>query len=330
MGISIAHIDLAAPVILAPMSGVTDRPFRDLVRGWGVGLVVTEMIASAAVIHAQRKEMRKLSGDAGAEHPLAVQLAGWDPATMAAAARLCRDRGAAIIDINMGCPAKKVVNKLSGSALMRDEDEAARIIASVVAGAGDVPVTLKMRTGWDEQNRNAPRIARRAVDLGVQLITVHGRSRAQKFTGHADWRFIAEVKAAVDVPVVANGDIVTVDDAQTCLAQSRADGVMIGRGAYGRPWFPAQVAAFLATGERRPDPTWDTRRAVLTHHLDTMLRHYGRSHGLRLARKHIGWYALGLPQAAAFRQIVNNTMDEQIVFNAVDRFFGPDNTQVAA
>lgn len=330
MSIQIQHIALETPVVLAPMSGVTDRPFRQMVRQWGVGLVVTEMIASSAVIHAHRQEMRKLSNDDASEFPLAVQLAGWDPAMMAEAARLCKDRGAAIIDINMGCPAKKVVNRLSGSALMRDEAEAARIIEAVVAGASDVPVTLKMRTGWDDQSLNAPRIAKAAEDLGVAMITVHGRHRAQKFSGQADWGFIRKVKQAVSVPVVANGDIETLDDVTVCLEQSQADGVMIGRGAYGRPWFPAQVGAFLATGERRADPDLATRRMTMDSHIREMLHHYGRAHGLRLARKHIGWYARGIPNAAAFREVINNTMDENTVFGALERFLGPDAQSEAA
>ncbi|MEE2969176.1 MAG: tRNA dihydrouridine synthase DusB, partial [Pseudomonadota bacterium] len=285
------------------------------------GLVVTEMIASAAVIHAQRKEMQKLSADAGAEHPLAVQLAGWDPATMAAAARLCRDRGAAIIDINMGCPVKKVVNHFSGSALMRDLDHARKIIEATV-NAVSLPVTLKMRTGWDDDSRNAPELARIAEDCGIKMITVHGRTRCQMYRGDADWRFIAQVKQAVDLPVIANGDIKTLDAVVEALEQSGADGVMIGRGSYGRPWFPAQAIQFLRSGERVPDPSLAEQYIAVKSHYADMLDHYGPDIGVRAARKHMGWYSKGLRGGAEFRNQVNQLSDPAQVMALIEEFYG--------
>ncbi|KZD09803.1 tRNA dihydrouridine synthase DusB [Oceanibaculum pacificum] len=321
MSISIGSHILPCPVILAPMSGVTDRPFRRIVRRFGVGLVVSEMIASAAMVQQARKEIRKMSGDCAEEFPLSVQLAGCEPALMAEAAKLNADRGAAIIDINMGCPVKKVTNgQQAGSALMRDEDHAARLIEATVK-AVDIPVTLKMRTGWDDASRNAPRLARIAQDLGIRMITVHGRTRCQFYTGRADWSFVRQVKAAVSIPVVVNGDITTEQEAAEALRLSRADGVMIGRGAYGRPWFPNQVAHYLATGETLPDPALDTILATLRDHWEAIIEHYGPQLGCRIARKHVGWYSRSMPGSAQFRQIVNNTTDADAVRRAMDEYF---------
>jgi len=321
MSINIGNVTLRDPVFLAPMSGVTDQPFRRLVRRLGVGLVVSEMIASEAMIRQSRQSMLMARQELD-EQPAALQLAGCEPGVMAEAAKLNEDLGARIIDINMGCPVKKVVNVGSGSALMRDEAQAGRIIEAT-AKAVSVPVTLKMRTGWDLSNRNAPRLAKVAEQAGAQLITVHGRTRNQMFAGKADWCFIREVKAATRLPVIANGDVETLDDARTILDQSGADGVMIGRGCYGRPWFPGQVVDFLRSGERRPDPPASEQWRILKEHYLAMLTHYGRDIGLRIARKHVAWYVKGLPGAAQFRDEVNRINTPEQVLDRIDRFYAP-------
>ena len=329
MSIQVGPVSIADPVILAPMSGVSDLPFRRLVKKQGAGLVVSEMIASQAMIRQNRRSL-KMATNCAEEFPMAVQLAGCEPEVMAEAAKLNEDRGAAIIDINMGCPVKKVVNGHAGSALMREEDKAARIFDAVVKSVG-LPVTLKMRTGWDDNSRNAPRLAQLAQDAGIKMITVHGRTRCQFYNGKADWSFIARVKEAVQIPVIGNGDVITLDDVKTLLERSAADGVMIGRGTYGKPWFLKQVIEFLKTGQRMADPSLAEQYATLREHYIDMLEHYGRESGMRMARKHIGWYTKGLPKSAEFRAKVNHLSDTDAVLEAIDTFYRPlcDRSQAA-
>ncbi|RKX58244.1 MAG: tRNA dihydrouridine synthase DusB [Thermodesulfobacteriota bacterium] len=317
--LKIGPVVLPNPVFLAPMAGITDYPFRCLARSFGAGLVVSEMISSQALVRNSVRSVR-MAGTAEEEFPLAVQISGSDPVVMAEAARINESLGAAIIDINMGCPQRKIVKTGAGASLMRDEVPAARIIEAIVK-AVSVPVTVKIRLGWDHKSINAAKIAKIAQDSGVSLIAVHGRTRSRMFSGKADWSAIREVKEAVSIPVIANGDIQSPKDASLCLGVSVADGIMIGRGALGRPWLFDQTLHFLKTGEDKRSPGLEDQYAVAKKHFEYIVDFYGLPVGLWLSRKHLAWYTKGLHGSALFRKSLNNTKSIDEVKELLKRFY---------
>ena len=313
-----SHI-LKNNLIVAPMAGVTDRPFRQLCKSMGAGMAVSEMVSSNSLLWGSEKTRRRANHD-GEVDPISVQIAGADPAMMAEAARYNVAQGAQIIDINMGCPAKKICNVMAGSALLQDQPLVGRILDAVVGAVG-VPVTLKIRTGWDTQHKNALAIARIAESAGIQVLAIHGRTRACAYAGHAEYDTIAAVKAAVKIPVIANGDITTPEKARYVLAYTKADAVMIGRAAQGRPWIFREISHYLETGEHLPLPEVAEIHRVLINHLQELYSFYGEYSGVRIARKHISWYTKGLVGSASFRHAMNQlqSVDEQ--FAAVNEFF---------
>ncbi len=315
----IGPYSLNSNLVVAPMAGVTDRPFRKLCRSFGAGLAVSEMVASNSLLYGSEKTRRR-ADNTGESEPVSVQIVGSDPAMLAEAAKYNTDRGAQIIDINMGCPAKKICHVMAGSALLQNEPLVARILEAVVK-AVDVPVTLKIRTGWDRNNRNAINVARIAEASGIQALAIHGRTRACGYSGDAEYDTIAAVKAEIHIPVIANGDITTPQKAKFVLDYTRADAVMIGRAAQGRPWIFRDIAHYLKTGELLPHPDVAETHSLLNSHLHELYAFYGEHTGVRMARKHIAWYTRGLPDSAGFRHAMNQLQSTREQIDAVERFF---------
>lgn len=320
--IEIGKHKLSSNVLLAPMSGVSDLPFRKIVKKFGAGLVVSEMIASRAMIEKTRNSMQKCKFEhKDSAMPDVVQLAGCDPEVMAEAAKINQDLGADIIDINFGCPVKKVVGGNAGSALMKDEKLATKILAATVK-AVDIPVTLKMRMGWDHEHLNAPKLAKIAEDLGIKMITIHGRTRCQMYRGQADWQFISKVKQEVTIPVIANGDIKTFADARKALKDSNADGIMIGRASYGKPWFISQVSNYLAgKTELIAEPEIAEKKVIILNHLKDVVELYGEENGVKMMRKHLGWYSSMMKNSAEFRKNINKMVSYDEMAKIINSFF---------
>lgn len=323
--VQIGPYKLRNNLVVAPMAGVTDRPFRMLCKKLGAGYAVSEMVTSNSLLYGSAKTLRRANHE-GEVEPISVQIAGADPKMLAEAAKYNVDHGAQVIDINMGCPAKKICNVMAGSALLKDEPLVSQILKAVVS-AVDVPVTLKIRTGWDKQNRNAVAVAKMAEDIGVQALAMHGRTRACAYMGEAEYDTIAEVKQAIKIPLIANGDITTPEKAKFVLEYTGADGVMIGRAAQGRPWIFREIEHYLATGEHMPAPEVEEIRSVMLEHLHDLYEFYGDLTGMRVARKHISWYTKGLKDSANFRHAMNQlqTIEEQLA--AIHQFFDHLQTQ---
>lgn len=312
-------------LVVAPMAGVTDRPFRMLCKKMGAGLAVSEMVTSNSLLYGSAKTLRRANHE-GEVEPISVQIAGADPKMMAEAAKHNVDNGAQIIDINMGCPAKKICNVMAGSALLKDEPLVAQILRAVV-NAVDVPVTLKIRTGWDKHNRNAVQVAKMAEDIGIQALAMHGRTRACMYTGDAEYDTMAAVKQAIGIPLIANGDITTPEKAKFVLEYTQADAVMIGRAAQGRPWIFREIEHFLNTGTHLLPPTVDEIHRVMLEHIHDLYDFYGELSGMRVARKHISWYTKGLKDSANFRHHMNQLQTTETQLAAIDAFFAHLHTQ---
>jgi len=327
----IGPYQLTNNLVLAPMAGITDHPFRQLCRGMGAGMAVSEMVSSNSLLWGSEKTRRRAEHN-GENEPHSVQIMGADPQMMAEAARFNVDNGAQIIDINMGCPAKKVCNVQAGSALLRDEALVGRILDAVVQAVPEVPVTLKIRTGWDRENRNAIRIGRLAENAGIQALAIHGRTRADGYRGDAEYETIAAVKNELQIPVIANGDITSPEKAAQVLQATGADAIMIGRAAQGRPWIFREISHYLQTGEQLPEPELEEVRDILVAHLEQLYAFYGEHTGVLMARKHICWYSKGMRQGNAFRQTVNRVDDVEKQLSMVKHFFAEqiDNREIAA
>ncbi len=319
MKIQLGKIKLKNNIILAPMSGVTDMPYRKLVHKFGAGLVVSEMIASRSMINHTKDAFRRAKVDIFSNNAC-VQLAGFEPDVIAQAAKMNEDMGAKIIDLNFGCPAKKIVNGYAGSALMKDE-KLAQEIFEITVKAVKIPVTVKMRLGWDANTKNAPHLAKIAENSGIQMVTVHARTRSQFFSGKADWSLVAQVKDVLRIPLIVNGDIVNYHTAQEALRLSRADGIMIGRGCYGRPWLLNQIAHFLETGKEIPNPSLENQLSIILNHYDLILEHYGDILGIQIARKHLGWYSKGINNSSIFRSRVNQLQNPEKVKDFIIDFY---------